>query len=148
MILLNKLGGQESLTKIVLPRIILMSYTQNAFILVLQIFYTFTFSVNPTKLLSFVNAEYFCFLLLSQVVKSFFQYVTNTQALLRKLEHGENQSLTPGVNFINVLHTAFALVDSKSIKNTVKSSVCFYAFGIYERKSCTQDVDEIEPRFA
>jgi hypothetical protein len=65
MILLNKLGGQESLTKIVLPRIILMSYTQNAFILVLQIFYTFTFSVNPTKLLSFVNAEYFCFLLLS-----------------------------------------------------------------------------------
>jgi len=44
---------------------------------------------------------------------------------------------TPGVNFINVLRTAFALVDPKSVKNTVKSSVTFYAFGIYERKSCT-----------
>ncbi len=43
----------------------------------------------------------------------------------------------PGVNFINVLRTAFALVDPKSVKNTVKSSVSLYAFGIYERKSCT-----------
>jgi hypothetical protein len=42
-----------------------------------------------------------------------------------------------GVNFINVLRTAFALVESKSVKNTVKSSVSFYAFGIYERKNCT-----------
>ncbi len=41
-----------------------------------------------------------------------------------------------GVNFINVLHTAFTLVDPKSIKHTVKSSVTFYTFGIYERKSC------------
>ncbi len=40
---------------------------------------------------------------------------------------------TPGVNFT-------------SIKNTVKSSVYFYAFGIYECKSCTQNVDEFEPR--
>jgi len=40
------------------------------------------------------------------------------------------------VNFINVLRTAFVLVDPKSVKNTVKSSVSFYAFGIYERKSC------------
>jgi len=53
--------------------------------------------------------------------------------------------LKPGGNFINVLHTAFALVDPKSVKNTVKSSVSFYAFGIYERKSCTYNVDEIEP---
>jgi len=42
-----------------------------------------------------------------------------------------------GVNFINVIRTAFTLVDPKSVKNTVKSSVSFYAFGIYERKSCT-----------
>ena len=42
-----------------------------------------------------------------------------------------------GVNFINNLHTAFAFVDSKSVKNTVKSSVSFYAFWIYKRKSCT-----------
>jgi hypothetical protein len=45
--------------------------------------------------------------------------------------------LSPGVNFSNVLRTAFALVDPKSVKNTDKSSVSFYAFGIYERKSCT-----------
>jgi len=35
-----------------------------------------------------------------------------------------------GVNFTNVLHEAFTLVDPESVKNTVKSSVSFYAFGI------------------
>jgi len=35
----------------------------------------------------------------------------------------------PSVNFINILCTAFMLVDPKSIKNTVKSLVSFYAFG-------------------
>ncbi len=50
-----------------------------------------------------------------------------------------------GVNFINFLHTAFALKDPKSIKNTVESSVFFYAFGINERKSCTHNIDGIEP---
>ncbi len=42
-----------------------------------------------------------------------------------------------GLNFINVLRTAFGLVDPESVKNTPKSSVSFYALGIYERKSCT-----------
>ncbi len=51
-----------------------------------------------------------------------------------------------GVNFISVLCTAFALEDPESIKNTVKSSVSIYAFGIYVRKSCMWNVDEIEPR--
>ncbi len=55
-------------------------------------------------------------------------------------------NLTPGVNFINVLRTTFVLVVPESVKNTVKSSVSFYAFGIYECKSCTQNVDEFEPR--
>ncbi len=41
------------------------------------------------------------------------------------------------VNFINVLRTAFTLVDPESVKNTVKSSVYFYAFEIIVRKSCT-----------
>ncbi len=53
-------------------------------------------------------------------------------------------NLRPGVNVIIILQTAFALVDPKSIKNTVESSVSFYAFGIYERKSCMQNVDEID----
>ncbi len=42
-----------------------------------------------------------------------------------------------GVNFTNVLHEAFNIIDSKSVKNTVKSSISFYAFRICERKSCT-----------
>jgi len=46
-------------------------------------------------------------------------------------------SNTTGVNFINILCTAFALIDPESVKNTVKSSVSFYAFGIYKRKSCS-----------
>ncbi len=36
--------------------------------------------------------------------------------------------LTTGVKFTNVLHTAFTLVDPKSIKNTVMSSVFFLGF--------------------
>ena len=48
------------------------------------------------------------------------------------------------VNFINVLLTAFALIDPKSIKITVKSSVSFYAFGICERKSCTYNIDKTD----
>ncbi len=43
-------------------------------------------------------------------------------------KNGKNYALTekkldlaPGVNFINVLHTTFTLVDPKSVKNTVKS---------------------------
>jgi len=39
----------------------------------------------------------------------------------------------PGVNFNNILLVALTLVDPDSIKNTVKSSVSFYAFGIYGR---------------
>jgi len=54
--------------------------------------------------------------------------------------------LTPGIDFTNILRTAFVLVDHESVKNTVKSSVSFYAFGIYESKSCTYDVDEIDFR--
>ncbi len=53
-----------------------------------------------------------------------------------------------GVNFTNIFMLSFKLVDPKSVKNTVKSSVSFYAFGICRRKSCTQNVDEIEPESA
>jgi hypothetical protein len=37
--------------------------------------------------------------------------------------------LTPGVSFINVLHTAFEFIDPKSVKITVMSSMSFYTFG-------------------
>jgi len=42
-----------------------------------------------------------------------------------------------GLNFINVLHTAFTHVDPERAKKTVKSVLSFYAFGLHERKSCT-----------
>jgi len=41
-----------------------------------------------------------------------------------------------GLNFINVLRTAFTLPDPKSIKIYLWLNCIFYAFGIYERKSC------------
>jgi len=50
------------------------------------------------------------------------------------------------VNFIKVLQAAFAHADPKSVKNTVKSSVSFYAFRIYERTSCTYNIDETDIR--
>jgi len=43
----------------------------------------------------------------------------------------------PGVTFINVLHSALTLVDPESVKNTVKSLVPFYTFGICRGKSCS-----------
>jgi hypothetical protein len=42
-------------------------------------------------------------------------------------------STATGFYFINILSTAFALIDPESVKITVESSVYFYAFGIYER---------------
>jgi len=39
------------------------------------------------------------------------------------LRHAKSESgfISPGLNFINVLRTAFTLVDPKSVKNTVMS---------------------------
>ncbi len=48
-----------------------------------------------------------------------------------------------GFNFTNIIQAAFALVDPKSVKNTDKSSLLFYTFGLCTRKSCTYNVDEI-----
>ncbi len=50
----------------------------------------------------------------------------------------------PGVDFINAQRTAFTLVDPKNAKNTVKSSVSFYAFRISKRQSCMYNIDEID----
>ena len=43
--------------------------------------------------------------------------------------------LTPGVNFTNILHSAFTHADPKSAKTTVWSSVSFCAFGTSKCKS-------------
>ncbi len=49
----------------------------------------------------------------------------------------QNDSRTPGVNFINVLCTAFTHVDPKRLKKTVMSALSFCTFGLREHKSCT-----------
>jgi len=51
----------------------------------------------------------------------------------------------PGVNFINVLRTDFTLVGPESVKRYWRLNCIFCAFGIYERKSCTLNIDEINP---
>jgi len=40
-----------------------------------------------------------------------------------------------GLNFINVLHTAFTRTDPECAKKTVKSAVLFGAFGTYGVKA-------------
>ncbi len=45
--------------------------------------------------------------------------------------------ITPGVDFTNIFMYSFYARSSQKRKNSVKLSVSFYAFGIYERKSCT-----------
>jgi len=60
--------------------------------------------------------------------------------------HKTLMKMTPGVNFINIFTHSFCDCSSPRRKSSFKSSVSFYAFGIYERKSCTKNVDEIDTR--
>ncbi len=53
----------------------------------------------------------------------------------------------PGINFINVLCTAFYVRRSWKCKNSVKLSVSFYSFGIRVCKSFVKTVDEIDTRW-
>jgi len=39
---------------------------------------------------------------------------------------------------------SFYAQSSQKRKNSVKSSVSFYTFGIYRRKSCSKNIDEID----
>ncbi len=60
-----------------------------------------------------------------------FRYNRVTYMTLRK------RKCSLGVNFINVLCTAFTHVDPECAKKTFKSAVSFGSFGFYEHKSCT-----------
>ncbi len=60
-------------------------------------------------------------------------------------ENGASYSPS-GVNFINVLYTAFTLVDPESVKNTVKSSVSFDAFGSTCIKALHRTLMKLSPR--
>jgi len=56
------------------------------------------------------------------------------------------QKCPSGVNFINVLRTAFTCVEPKSVKKTVKLSVFFLLLGATGVKAIRKYVGEIEPR--
>ncbi len=65
---------------------------------------------------------------------------------LRRFDGRRRSQDHQGLNFTIILRASFLLVDPKSIKNTVKSSVSFYAFMICKRKSCTYNIGEIDKR--
>jgi len=58
-----------------------------------------------------------------------------------------NQLHQLGVDFTNLFTSSFYLCRSQKCKMTVKSLVSFCAFGIWASKSCSSNVDEIEPTF-
>ncbi len=55
------------------------------------------------------------------------------------------QTRRSGVNFINVLRTAFALVDPESVKNTVRSSVSFTLLGSMSVKAVRRTLMKLSP---
>jgi hypothetical protein len=61
------------------------------------------------------------------------------------IDLSRSRLMTLDVNFINILRTAFVLVDPESIKITVKSSVFFYTFGIYKRKAVRRMLMKLSP---
>jgi hypothetical protein len=77
----------------------------------------------------------------------FLQIFPNVVDTLRRTDkEREKFHWRHGVDFTDILRAFFALVDPESVKNTVKSSVSFDAFGLRACKSCTLNIDEIEPR--
>ncbi len=53
--------------------------------------------------------------------------------------------LTPGLNFINVLLTAFTLPDPKSVKKTVKLSIFFTLWGSTSVKAVHRTLMKLTP---
>ena len=56
-----------------------------------------------------------------------------------------NKRKRVGVNFTNILRAAFTCGDPKSAKRQ-STQAAFCTFGIFERKSCREHIDEIDPR--
>jgi hypothetical protein len=81
-------------------------------------------------------------------IKSSCQYLftllvsTGTKAACRML-----MKLTPGLDFENMFVSSFYKRRFQKHKKTVNSSVSFCSFGICLCKSCSKNVDEIDPRF-
>ncbi len=92
--------------------------------------------MNLTPGLNFINILGTAFTLADpESVKRYLYDLAVLFTLLRstsvKAEHKMLMKLTPGLNFINVLHTAFMLAEPKSVKKTVKSSLflCVWDLG-------------------
>ncbi len=74
------------------------------------------------------------------------RYGKKSASFSRCLQYPSSFPYTPTVNLINVLCTALTHADPEWVKKTAKSAVSFGAFGTYGCKSCTQNVDESEPK--
>jgi hypothetical protein len=61
------------------------------------------------------------------------------------IHHRRTVSETFGVNFTNILCTAFTYTDPKSAKKYSQAVSLFCVLGIFVRKSFTSNVDEIDP---
>lgn len=68
----------------------------------------------------------------------FFRIFPNSNSIMSELSYFSSWWQPKGsISSTFYLQQNFALVDPKSVKITVKSSVSSYAFGIYKHKSCT-----------
>ena len=63
-----------------------------------------------------------------------------------KAARGMLVKLTQGLNFINILTFSFYVRISQKRKKDLQLHCLFYAFGLCARKSCMQNVDEIDTR--
>jgi len=59
--------------------------------------------------------------------------------------HFRQWRMWSGLNFINVLRTAFTLVDPKSVKRHWWLNCILYAFGIYEHKTVCRTLMKLTP---
>ncbi len=58
----------------------------------------------------------------------------------------KKKMMKPGLNFINVLRTAFTLADPEGIKRYWWLNCIFYTFGIYEVKAACKTLVKLTPR--
>ncbi len=106
-----------------------------------QVFFSSGVDFINILLAFFVQKCFFC----QNVTREKLRKLSCKALLYKKRVHKTFMKLTPCVKFTNVLRAAFTLIDPKSIKNTVKSSVSFYAFGICMVKAVRRTLMKLSP---
>ncbi len=93
---------------------------------------------QPTVLHTFAPTTERYRLWTNRPTKSIWQLITkvNHDHVYTKLFLAPIPKEYTGLNFINVLHTGFTLVDPKRVKRHWWLNSIFYTFGIYKCKSC------------